>query len=224
MRELSVLEQELVAGGTYTGLPTMMDLINDFINDSGDQYYDTFWTVTSGLGSFADFGDFFDLPTVVVVTGNPITTDNGFDLVGFTYFDGDSGSTGVDSATSDIPIAVKDGIDTSHLHSEIKAALSTVKSVWAAHGDPDPVITSANDGNHMDGSKHYTDDAVDIRGNNVSDAEMLSLGQDLQHQLGPSYNLVVEYFDNPANDHIHIEYDPNNPQTDAAVADHRTHH
>lgn len=64
------------------------------------------------------------------------------------------------------------------------------------------VITSASDGAHRLGSRHYTGEAIDIRtmyldahGKDVLRAALASV-------LGVSFDVVVEA------DHIHIEYDP----------------
>ena len=78
------------------------------------------------------------------------------------------------------------------------------------------VITSGNDGKHKKGSKHYTNNAIDIRGNNVTDKQMQTIADEIQKNLGNDYDVETEYFpDNPKTtadetlwDHIHIEYDP----------------
>lgn len=69
-------------------------------------------------------------------------------------------------------------------------------------------ITSTTDGKHMDGSKHYNGDAIDvgIRSSATWQFFPLALQQTLVKEistlLGPDYDVVLE------GDHVHIEYDP----------------
>lgn len=66
-----------------------------------------------------------------------------------------------------------------------------------------PVITSAVDGVHMDGSRHYTGDALDLRrwdSDKIGKTD--AIAQELRTWLGRDYDVVVEA------DHIHVEYDP----------------
>lgn len=69
------------------------------------------------------------------------------------------------------------------------------------------VITSGNDGLHKDGSKHFTDAAIDLRvwytnGKGIT-SDWVKV---LQAILGHDYDVV--YGDSAHMDHIHIEYDP----------------
>lgn len=61
-------------------------------------------------------------------------------------------------------------------------------------------ITSGNDGKHMRGSKHYTNEAIDIRINDMQNPKRVS--DEIAFYLGKNYDVVLE----PT--HIHIEYDP----------------
>jgi hypothetical protein len=104
-------------------------------------------------------------------------------------------------------VAHKDGVDLSHLSVPMKQALTVVKEVFAKNKEI-LVVTSANDGQHMDNSKHYTDNAVDVRANTMTDAKQKQIASELQSKLGSNYYVGAEFFANPANDHIHVEYDP----------------
>lgn len=64
------------------------------------------------------------------------------------------------------------------------------------------VITSASDGQHMVGSKHYTGEAIDIRIHHLEMEDKRKLRAALASVLGPSFDVVWE------SDHIHVEYDP----------------
>ena len=73
--------------------------------------------------------------------------------------------------------------------------------------DIDMFVTSGNDGTHMKGSKHYTNDALDIRTHHLDVDTRRALITDIQHRLGNDYQLVLEDAGKP-NEHLHIEYDP----------------
>lgn len=63
-------------------------------------------------------------------------------------------------------------------------------------------ITSGNDSVHMKKSKHYTNEAIDIRCR-----DMVRVSNTVEHIksfLGADFDVVYEV------DHIHIEYDPKN--------------
>lgn len=68
------------------------------------------------------------------------------------------------------------------------------------------VITSANDGKHMKGSKHYTNDAVDIRSWHYdhmnSDARSDFWFKTFEIFPGSKFDFLHE------KDHFHLEYDP----------------
>lgn len=65
------------------------------------------------------------------------------------------------------------------------------------------VITSANDGKHMKGSRHYSDDAFDLRIRNIlPGGSAKAWVARMQERLGDDYDVVLE------EDHIHVEYDP----------------
>ena len=121
-------------------------------------------------------------------------------------FDSDVGPT----VSEVVVIGVKPGVDLSNLNLPVRAIIPVIVSVWTQFpGAPDPVVTSANDGRHREDSKHYTDDAIDLRGNNLSDANMKQIANELQRRIGSDYDVIAEYFPgSPSNEHIHIEYDP----------------
>ena len=64
------------------------------------------------------------------------------------------------------------------------------------------VITSAKDGQHKTGSKHYSGEAIDIRSRDMRNK--VGLKRRLQEEIGKDYDIVIE------ETHIHIEYDPSN--------------
>lgn len=66
----------------------------------------------------------------------------------------------------------------------------------------DVVITSGNDGKHMKGSKHYSNNALDLRTWNIPNRDLPLFVKALAERLGPDYDVVLE------DDHIHVEFDP----------------
>lgn len=62
-------------------------------------------------------------------------------------------------------------------------------------------ITSANDGRHMSGSKHYKGNGIDMRTYDMEGMETV-VATTARDFLGENYDLVLE------DDHIHVEYDP----------------
>lgn len=94
-----------------------------------------------------------------------------------------------------------------HLVPELQATFPDIISIWKHHNAPTPVITSGNDSKHEANSKHYSNTAIDLRGNNVSDTTLKSLARELQERLGEKYFVLAEiYPHHPANDHIHIQF------------------
>lgn len=63
-------------------------------------------------------------------------------------------------------------------------------------------VTSLNDSGHMQGSKHYTDEAADFRTRGLKTSDIERWAKVCKRRLGRSYDVVVE------SDHLHIEYDP----------------
>lgn len=106
-------------------------------------------------------------------------------------------------------IEIKSGVDITHLSIEIQDSLDEIVAAWDKNNGPAPVITSANDGLHSTNSLHYSDQAIDLRANNVTDQKAQQITDSLQALLGADYDVIFEHFtDNPTNDHIHVEYDP----------------
>ncbi len=84
-----------------------------------------------------------------------------------------------------------------------------VVDAWRGAGGPRPVITSGNDGKHRQGSRHYSNHAIDLRGNNVDAAKAEEIRRRLQERAGTDYDVIYETFPNdPRRNHIHVEYDP----------------
>jgi hypothetical protein len=120
--------------------------------------------------------------------------------------DTDGEATDGNTAAAHAGIDVKPGADITNLNSKITDEFPDIKQVFAAHTDVPPVITSGNDSTHMENSLHYTDNAIDMRANNISAAQANAIVADLKTTLGSSYFIQYETFTNSANNHIHIQY------------------
>lgn len=97
----------------------------------------------------------------------------------------------------------------SKLHPKMEAVNIAVAAAAKALNLPKPVITSGNDSTHSSGSLHYKGRAHDFRGNNIA----ISIGEkfraEVASRLGDEYDVLFEVFMNAANNHLHVEYDPN---------------
>ena len=94
---------------------------------------------------------------------------------------------------------LKLGVDISRLNREIRRVLKTVESIYQTLGEQEPVITSTYDGNHVQSSLHYANDAVDLRLPTKNREEIFKAIAD---SIGKNFDCINHV------DHIHVEYDP----------------
>lgn len=111
---------------------------------------------------------------------------------------------------SEVGVAIKSSrVDIDNLHPAMDPVIRAVALAADRLGLPQPVITSGNDSTHSRGSLHYSDRALDFRGNNISDAQGAAFAREVSQILGSDYDVLFETFPgNPANDHLHVEFDP----------------
>lgn len=73
------------------------------------------------------------------------------------------------------------------------------------HGKPNLVITSINDGTHAPNSRHYIDEAIDIRSKNFESLQdKLDFCARFEDMLGPKFRVMLENIDQP-NEHFHVQ-------------------
>jgi hypothetical protein len=107
-------------------------------------------------------------------------------------------------------VKFKDGVNL-ELQPEMARALPLIEK---AHDNVNvgrgAVITSAKDGTHKNGSKHYVGLAVDVRANDLPIAKARALTAEIKRLLGSRFDVILEDADSivEPNDHIHVEYDP----------------
>ena len=99
---------------------------------------------------------------------------------------------------------IKSGVKINDISTEILLAAVVAESVWKRYGVEDGItITSCRDGKHMENSKHYSGEAIDLRTWNLpSGTSPQDAAETLSEALGDNFDVVVE----PT--HIHVEYDP----------------
>lgn len=69
----------------------------------------------------------------------------------------------------------------------------------------DLVITSINDGTHKQDSRHYTNEAIDLRSKNFpSESLKLDFRRELEEFLGPKFRVLFENA-RTDNEHFHIQ-------------------
>ena len=106
----------------------------------------------------------------------------------------------------DLGIKVKPGARLGHMDGNLVPAMGAVAEEARSLGLPTPVVTSGNDSTqHMAGSAHYDDRALDFRGNNISDEQGERWASQVRSRLGDGYAVQFERFpDKPERDHLHV--------------------
>ena len=101
---------------------------------------------------------------------------------------------------------VKPGARLGRMDGELVPAMGVVADEARTLGLPTPVVTSGNDSTqHMAGSAHYADRALDFRGNNISDEQGERWATQVRSRLGDGYAVQFERFpDKPERDHLHV--------------------
>ena len=96
---------------------------------------------------------------------------------------------------------LKEGVDVNGLTPEALIILLVAENLWKKYGE-ELVVTAGLDGKHMEGSKHYEGNAVDLRTRYFNVATQKVVTKELRKRLGKQYDVVMH------KTHIHAEYDP----------------
>jgi len=106
-------------------------------------------------------------------------------------------------------VAVKNAaVKIGALHPKMAPVIEAVAKAAKKLGLPQPVITSGNDSSHKQDSLHFKGRALDFRGNNITSTQALKLRSEVMTALGADYDVLFETFANKANNHLHVEFDP----------------
>jgi len=105
-------------------------------------------------------------------------------------------------------LLLKPGVRVAGMRPEILFAIIAAERVCAEMG-VDCVVTACVDGVHQAGSLHYCGLAVDLRSRNFRPGDADKAIARIKQCLGADYDVVLE------NDHIHVEFDQQQPLTHA---------
>ena len=94
-----------------------------------------------------------------------------------------------------------DSVSISHLTPGMVLGLQVCTEVYAKHGY-DCVVTSGNDGKHSLTSLHYSNNAVDLRTNELKHGYPELIKKEIKYRLGIDFDVVLEP------NHIHLELQP----------------
>lgn len=101
-------------------------------------------------------------------------------------------------------VSFKPGVLLEGLKPQILIGLLAVYSVFSKY-EYDLVITSGSDGQHMEGSKHYSGGALDIRSKHITNyAVKQKILSDCTIALGENFTFILE---SPGenNEHFHLQ-------------------
>jgi len=105
---------------------------------------------------------------------------------------------GLESFLGALGVTVKPGVRLDGLD---LARMGPVLRVAAREIPPPVVITSALDGQHMQGSFHYSGRALDFRTRHIPEADRQAVAQKIRDGLPSGYDVVLEA------SHVHVEAD-----------------
>ena len=106
-------------------------------------------------------------------------------------------------------VSIKPGTNIRDLEPHITPAITAVAEASRSLSLAAPTITSGRDRQHHVGSLHPKGDALDFRGNNLNLNQGRALASGVRGELGHNFDVIFETFkDDPANNHLHVEYDP----------------
>jgi hypothetical protein len=99
---------------------------------------------------------------------------------------------------------LKMGVNPIGVKPELILAIMAADAIYQKRGY-ECVVTSLNEGNHSNTSRHYQGMAVDLRTRDFNGAVANEICNDLRLALGPHYLVLNE------SNHIHIGYQPKKP-------------
>lgn len=101
----------------------------------------------------------------------------------------------------------KAGVSLTGLVPQMVLALQQMEWLYDKIAGAELVVTSVNDGKHMDGSLHYQGRAADLRVHDIEVLAMMKIVSMAKERLDAHFDVVYE-FPGTSNAHLHVEYDP----------------
>ena len=96
---------------------------------------------------------------------------------------------------------IKKGVQVGLIQPQVNLALIIANQIWNNLGQ-ELVVTSGDDGQHMQDSLHYQGFGVDLRTRYFEHHEKISAFTQLTRNLGNNFDVIMH------DTHIHMEYDP----------------
>lgn len=119
-----------------------------------------------------------------------------------TFIQGDVTQFGQAQEIREAPdVKTKQGVTLEDLQPEILSAIDVAAPLFDVLKVP-LVITSATEGRHKVGSKHFSGNAIDLRTRQLAPENQKKITNDLKSALGKDFDVIIE------KDHIHVEFDP----------------
>jgi hypothetical protein len=100
-----------------------------------------------------------------------------------------------------VMLLIKRGVDLSKLTGRMAVAALVVEGIYEDLR-ANAVVTSGCEGEHSEGSKHYTGDALDFRTLHLTGHFREQLASRCREALNEQFDVVLE------KDHLHVEWDP----------------
>lgn len=101
-------------------------------------------------------------------------------------------------------IKLKHGVNPASLTTQILLAIIVARDLYAEH-DYELVVTSLNDSDHAQTSRHYLGAGVDFRTRMMAAGTAKEITEELRKRLGRHYLVLFEH------NHIHVGYQPRKP-------------
>lgn len=100
---------------------------------------------------------------------------------------------------------IKAGVDLRGLTPQMAVAYTIASLIYHRYEQP-CWITSGSDGKHGPNSLHYQGKALDLRTRHLTVEQIPLIHRELKIALGTQFDVVLE------GDHLHIEFDPKEPE------------